>query len=580
MRRFILLFLLSLLAACAGEPGSPSSADDLSEHTEMLTATAQPWAFLVLKFKDDPIDPATAIIGYQEQIEARDDHQTVLEVMEKFFTTKGNATFNVVRYFDEMSHGAVDMSGNQVFVVQMDLTYDQALNDLGQGAAYQVKLTHLAKEAATRQGVPLNNFYGVAITSHHMLPLAQGSPNLDGMPWTGLDYRWVRNNGMESWGQEMLHGFGLDHSRLDGSPVDYRDPLDAMSTRAAYAADDPDYGRRGPGLNAWNMRSRGWLDESRVYHPPTGEFDQTIALRPLHRRDLSGFLAAELGYMSNGFPSFLIEYRKKEGWDSGLPSSSISVRRFEGAIGQSLGTHSYLMAGTNGKTELHAGDVFESGAFRMTVVSLDDTTSTATVRLGFYPCGTPCGSDSVCNQETWQCVDHNSRGGCLSLCDAQFGHCEDLDDPFLIRACLSNSIKCRSACTCEPTTCSAAGAMCGSIPDGCGHTLDCGNNCPPGTACSGNQCVCVPQCSGKQCGSDGCGGTCGTCPNGGACTAGKCPKVCTCSGSCHRNACGQWCGRCPRGSVCTEDGCLGPDMLGGKWFSASAKPTPSLSFDE
>jgi hypothetical protein len=587
VKKLILLMLLSLLAACAPDAGVASSgpdadaaASELSQRSAALSTTAQPWAFLVLAFKDDPIDPATAIIGYQEQIEATTDTRTVLDVMESFFTSKGNATFNVVRYFDEMSHGAVDMSGNQVFVVQLDLTYDQAIHDLGCCQAYQEKITQLAKEAAVKQGVPLQNFFGIAITSHHMLPLAQGSSSLDGTPWTGLDYRWMRNQGMASWAQEMLHGFGLQHSRRDGIPTDYLDPLDSMSTLSARSGADPDYGLRGPGLNAWNMRSHGWLDESRVYHQPGGSSDQTIELRPLHQRDLPGYLAAELGYTENGFPTFLIEYRKKEGWDSGLNASSVSVRRFEGEDGQLLGGHSYLMAGSNGKTELQAGDSFKSGDFLMTVVSIDDASSTATVRLGWYPCGVMCNGNSICDALSGKCVDPSSHAGCLALCESQYGHCDELDDAVAIKWCISNGIKCRAACDCVPTTCAAAGAMCGSISDGCGHSLDCGNNCPSGSACSGNQCVCVPKCSGKQCGSDGCGGTCGTCPNGGACTAGKCPKVCDCNGNCHLNTCGRWCGRCPRNSVCTEEGCTSLGMLGGKWFAPEQSPTPSLSFEQ
>jgi hypothetical protein len=42
---------------------------------------------------------------------------------------------------------------------------------------------------------------------------------------------------------------------------------------------------------------------------------------------------------------------------------------------------------------------------------------------------------------------------------------------------------------CEPTTCEAEGAVCGSLPDGCDGMIQCGN-CPTGCTCgSDNQCV-------------------------------------------------------------------------------------------
>ncbi|WPB82345.1 Ig-like domain-containing protein [Archangium violaceum] len=83
---------------------------------------------------------------------------------------------------------------------------------------------------------------------------------------------------------------------------------------------------------------------------------------------------------------------------------------------------------------------------------------------------------------------------------------------------------------CEPATCAASGAVCGSISDGCGGTLECGA-CPGGQICSAsNTCeVCVPttcESQGRVCGSssDGCGGTleCGTCSDGLSCLDGAC----------------------------------------------------------
>src|SRR5205085_334431 len=112
----------------------------------------------------------------------------------------------------------------------------------------------------------------------------------------------------------MGHGYGLGHSRRDGSDEDYQDRWDIMSTANAFSVSDPDYCARGPGLNAWNMRGRGWLNESRVWKPQSIVFDQVVELRPLHRRDLSGWLAAELPPSDGdgGHGRYLVEFRLKE----------------------------------------------------------------------------------------------------------------------------------------------------------------------------------------------------------------------------------------------------------------------------
>src|SRR5690348_7359224 len=94
----------------------------------------------------------------------------------------------------------------------------------------------------------------------------------------------------------MGHGYGLDHSRQDGSAADYMDRWDTMSTwDSCFMAPHQDYVLIGPGLNAANMAGRGWLDGQRVWSSGSTSFSTTIQLRPLHRRDLPGFLAARLG---------------------------------------------------------------------------------------------------------------------------------------------------------------------------------------------------------------------------------------------------------------------------------------------
>jgi hypothetical protein len=122
------------------------------------------------------------------------------------------------------------------------------------------------------------------------------------------------------------------------------DPWDIMSAANVYGASDSEYGPMGPSVNAWNMRSRGWLDETRVWKESCN-FDQEVKLRPLVRRDLSGFLAAE---MPGGF---LIEFRVQEGWDGGIPRPAVLIHRFDSGT-------SYLMRGNSGSSDLVAGDSF------------------------------------------------------------------------------------------------------------------------------------------------------------------------------------------------------------------------------
>jgi hypothetical protein len=160
----------------------------------------------------------------------------------------------------------------------------------------------------------------------------QGGTWAGGPPDPGVfsDWRYVRGNGIQSYGQEMGHAYGLNHSRHDGSTEDYQDPWDVMSTFNAYSAADINYEWRGPGLNACNMRAVGWLDKTRVWRgPPTSRYDEEIQLRPLHRYDLPGFLAAEIPPYGGATGGYLVEFRARDRWDQGISlarqSSSIDL---------------------------------------------------------------------------------------------------------------------------------------------------------------------------------------------------------------------------------------------------------------
>jgi len=379
----------------------------------MANPTPMPWAILLCKYKDDPNDPTKTRISdlaaqWRLQKDATfiaanlspawdTDDRTIMDLYETFFTITGLFTFNSVRYWDEMSHGRIYTGDSRVFPCTLDRTASEgaALSISPGGAAYQNDTFAKAKEALNQQyGVDWRDFNGGVAVSFQSPEFAAQGGWFDGGPGVWMDIRWVKNNGIQAWGQEMGHAFGLDHSRTDGDldangvGVDYTDPWDVMSTQVAFSAADTSYGMRGPGLNAWNMRSRQWLDESRVWRGPSQGFSELIVrLRPLHKRYLPGLLAAELpgigGNLSTS-PEYLVEFRVPDEWDAGIGAPKLLIHRFEGKINQFMGTHSYLMKGTNGQKALAVGDVFEIGAgpfLRLKVLEVDDAKLQADIQL-------------------------------------------------------------------------------------------------------------------------------------------------------------------------------------------------------
>jgi M6 family metalloprotease-like protein len=308
------------------------------------------------------------------------------------FTVAGNGTFNAVRYFYDVSHGLVDLSGSQVFGW---LTVDANHNDYTQPeppppgwmqTIGRAELTTRARQAALDAGVPLGNFWGdviifnVAIGGPFGSAGVPHSPAANNRPYACSDHR---STSTAVFSHEMGHGYGLAHSRLEGSSEDYRDPWDIMSALATHIAGDPDFGTRGPALNAANMRALGWWNPTRVWRPSSAIFDSAVTLRPLHRRDLPGSLAAEL---SMGAGGLIVEYRKRDRWDAAIPRSAVFVHRY-------AQYHSYLIPSTSGRPDLVAGDrvLNYNGPLpyvpnvEVEVMSIDDANDTATIKVSGTP---------------------------------------------------------------------------------------------------------------------------------------------------------------------------------------------------
>lgn len=376
-------------------------------------ATQTPWAVLLCRFSNDYNDPFQTHISdlYSEWeslfgsfwisqnmgIQSASDNRTVMELYTMFFTSRGYSTFNIVRYWADMSHGNIDISASEVFPCVLDITKEQgaAMAIAPGGKQYQNDIFKKAKSALQQQHqMDWKNYFGVIVSFQTPDHGAQGRC-FDGSPGVFMDIRYVISNGTQAWGHEMGHAYGLNHSREDNSTEDCKDPWDIMSTQAAFSAPDPLYGRRGPGLNACNMRGKKWLDEGRTWKSTPGkDFSQVIQLRPLHKKGLSGFLAAELPAVGNR-GTCLVEFRVKNNWDADIPAPAVIVHRPGGTEenGEGLNQpvpeqlthfHSYAMKGTKNQLSLSAGDLFETGSgpfCRVQVIDIDDVNEIATIHV-------------------------------------------------------------------------------------------------------------------------------------------------------------------------------------------------------
>jgi hypothetical protein len=269
------------------------------------------------------------------------------EFYENLFTEAGSGTNNMVDYFFTMSHETLDLTASEVFGW---FTLDRPRTDyvgnaypLPAGTIDRNGLLDLARNAAASNGVDLSRYYGVVVVANTRTDLCG---------WLGGKAALCDNDSLSPslLGQEMGHGYGLQHSRVDGSTNDYQDPWDTMSTASAYEAPSAAYTNIGPGLNAANMSYMGWLDMDRVWTSSSGSFSQQIELRPLHRHDLPGLLAAKLPGTTGGF---FVEYRERTAWDASIPRSCVMVHRLQDG-------HSYRMLNAAGTSDLVVGDTFSS----------------------------------------------------------------------------------------------------------------------------------------------------------------------------------------------------------------------------
>ena len=313
---------------------------------------------------------------------------------DQLFTNAGKGTRNLVDYYQEMSHGRLDIGQSQVFdwidyghtkqdiadewskakkekldelktAGKSDAEAEDAANIYANGIQ-RAKIKEWGVEVAVKNNLVLTGF-DVKVFLFNQLVDYYGSYGEVVLNWDASANHTSFSVDLTGVSHEVGHGLGLEHSRLENSDVEYGDRWDIMTAYDSIFLDSTGtltppgsaYFTFGPGLNAVNMELVGWLDVTRVF---TGRGSASFKLRPLHRRELPGWLAAKLQI---GLETIFIEFRMNEGWDIQIPGPCILLHRQTNHPLNGRACSEIIVANPGAaigpQTEMYEGDVFEMG---------------------------------------------------------------------------------------------------------------------------------------------------------------------------------------------------------------------------
>ena len=382
-------------------------------------------AVLLLRIEGEPDQPAKSYV-------------------DQLYTMAGKGTNNLIDYYEDMSHGNLDITDNTVFDwINYNHTVQDLMDEWNRAKDEQKrlllrsgvpeakaedqanvhanrtrrgKITEWGNEAASANNISLAG-YDVIVYIFNVSVDLFGSPGRAVISWNpGTNNHAANSIDLSCASHEVGHALGLSgHSRLENSIDEYGDQWDIMGNNH-FLSDKSGtqippltpYYTYGPGLNAAYMDLLGWLDKSRMF---TASGSASFQLRPLHRRDLPGWLSARLQI---GYETLFLEFRMNEKWDSSLPAPCVLLHRKSVHPGDGTPCTEILVTNSSAfdqteMVDLRNGESFETGTLedpfgfyaKITVSKIDVEQRTAFIQVyirekrQIEPQGTPYGGVTV-----------------------------------------------------------------------------------------------------------------------------------------------------------------------------------------
>ena len=333
----------------------------------------------------------------QDSTITRRDRQDFVDL----FVNNGANSMN--QYWRAASNNTISLDGSQVFGwVDLPDSFSEITNRAQRIVAAATYFSTLEDD---EHAVDFRNFDGILVVTDADVDLTgRRLPTPIALNGETRSYRLVicfQDHVHAQIAHEMGHAFGLDHSfdtdpnshspDHDGRPGAYGDAWDIMSAMVSLRPHNrPPFGDAGALLNAVNMERLGWLPSSRIAAVPANSA-ATLNLRPLHRPDLSGPLAAKVGALYVEFRIDTPSNDRFNNWDEGLrrPAVLVHINAISPHDRIADDTHSVLLNNAFGVQDLQAGGVLDVGNSRwpykdytrIEVLAVDMESLTATVAV-------------------------------------------------------------------------------------------------------------------------------------------------------------------------------------------------------